>query len=112
MLSWTAVLWQRRKDSNPHKRSQSPVCYLYTTPLNATAIIYIFFVLSTLFSSFTIQSRKHGEKQGTEAKIQEILFGDFYVYSVYFNSALCGNHQIFLAVYYSPFDEICVLRRQ
>ena len=26
-------LWQRRKDSNPHKRSQSPVCYLYTTPL-------------------------------------------------------------------------------
>ena len=28
-----SYFWQRRKDSNPHKRSQSPVCYLYTTPL-------------------------------------------------------------------------------
>ncbi len=28
-----AVLWQRVKDSNPHKRSQSPVCYHYTNPL-------------------------------------------------------------------------------
>ena len=25
--------WQRVKDSNPHKRSQSPVCYHYTNPL-------------------------------------------------------------------------------
>ncbi len=31
--------WQRMKDSNPHKRSQSPVCYHYTNPLNARAII-------------------------------------------------------------------------
>ena len=61
MLSWTAVLWQRRKDSNPHKRSQSPVCYLYTTPLNAIAIIYIFSVLSTFFSPFISHSGKHGE---------------------------------------------------
>lgn len=27
-------VWQRVKDSNPHKRSQSPVCYHYTNPLN------------------------------------------------------------------------------
>ncbi len=27
--------WQREKDSNPHIRSQSPLCYLYTIPLNA-----------------------------------------------------------------------------
>ena len=26
-------LWQREKDSNPHIRSQSPLCYLYTIPL-------------------------------------------------------------------------------
>ena len=26
-------LWQRMKDSNPHERSQSPVCYHYTNPL-------------------------------------------------------------------------------
>ena len=26
--------WQRVKDSNPHKRSQSPVCYHYTNPLS------------------------------------------------------------------------------
>ena len=26
-------LWQREKDSNPHIRSQSPLCYHYTIPL-------------------------------------------------------------------------------
>ena len=31
--------WQREKDSNPHIRSQSPLCYLYTIPLNAKVII-------------------------------------------------------------------------
>ena len=36
-------------DSNPHKRSQSPVCYLYTTPLNARIIIHSFSDLSTHF---------------------------------------------------------------
>ena len=34
--------WQRRKDSNPHKRSQSPVCYLYTTPLERVLLYRIF----------------------------------------------------------------------
>ena len=27
--------WQRMKDSNPHKQSQSLVCYHYTNPLYA-----------------------------------------------------------------------------
>lgn len=27
-------LWQGMRDSNPRKRSQSPVCYRYTNPLN------------------------------------------------------------------------------
>ena len=27
-------MWQRVRDSNPRKRSQSPVCYRYTNPLN------------------------------------------------------------------------------
>ncbi len=27
------VFWQRMGDSNPRKRSQSPVCYRYTNPL-------------------------------------------------------------------------------
>ena len=26
--------WQGMRDSNPRKRSQSPVCYRYTNPLN------------------------------------------------------------------------------
>ncbi len=26
-------IWQREKDSNPHIRSQSPLCYHYTIPL-------------------------------------------------------------------------------
>ena len=28
-----AIFWQRMRDSNPRKRSQSPVCYRYTNPL-------------------------------------------------------------------------------
>ena len=28
------LLWQRMKDSNPHKQSQSLVCYHYTNPLS------------------------------------------------------------------------------
>ena len=31
--------WQRMKDSNPHKQSQSLSCYPYTIPLKAEAII-------------------------------------------------------------------------
>ena len=27
--------WHREKDSNPHRRSQSPACYLYTIPVSA-----------------------------------------------------------------------------
>ena len=32
--------WQRMRDSNPRKRSQSPVCYRYTNPLCAEHIYY------------------------------------------------------------------------
>ena len=31
--------WQRMRDSNPRKRSQSPVCYRYTNPLCAEQVI-------------------------------------------------------------------------
>lgn len=34
-IGFEAFKWQREKDSNPHIRSQSPLCYLYTIPLNA-----------------------------------------------------------------------------
>ena len=33
-------LWQRMRDSNPRKRSQSPVCYRYTNPLYAEHLYY------------------------------------------------------------------------
>ena len=29
----SATTWQGMRDSNPRKRSQSPVCYRYTNPL-------------------------------------------------------------------------------
>ena len=32
--------WQRMRDSNPRKRSQSPVCYRYTNPLSGTVLLY------------------------------------------------------------------------
>ena len=34
--------WQRMRDSNPRKRSQSPVCYRYTNPLYLALIICTF----------------------------------------------------------------------
>ena len=37
----SGVFWQRMRDSNPRKRSQSPVCYRYTNPLNAEHLYYI-----------------------------------------------------------------------
>ena len=33
---WVPGFWQRMRDSNPRKRSQSPVCYRYTNPLYVT----------------------------------------------------------------------------
>ena len=32
-ITITVLFWQRMRDSNPRKRSQSPVCYRYTNPL-------------------------------------------------------------------------------
>ena len=45
-------IWQREKDSNPHLRSQSPLCYLYTIPLNAKCIIQSFCDLSRVWRRF------------------------------------------------------------
>ncbi len=49
--------WQRMKDSNPHKQSQSLVCYHYTNPLSmelwltrTNAIIPERPILSSVFS--------------------------------------------------------------
>ena len=32
--------WQRMRDSNPRKRSQSPVCYRYTNPLFGWPLVF------------------------------------------------------------------------
>ena len=37
---WCGPFWQRMRDSNPRKRSQSPVCYRYTNPLCARHGLY------------------------------------------------------------------------
>ena len=42
--------WHREKDSNPHRRSQSPACYLYTIPVSARSIIHDLNLLSSNFS--------------------------------------------------------------
>ena len=46
------AIWQRMKDSNPHERSQSPVCYLYTNPLQARDIIHLSDKKSIVFLNF------------------------------------------------------------
>ena len=41
---WSGFLWQRMRDSNPRKRSQSPVCYRYTNPLSQEhSLLYALF---------------------------------------------------------------------
>ena len=56
-ITITVLFWQRMRDSNPRKRSQSPVCYRYTNPLfrcsQATSLLYSFRRKSqALFSNF------------------------------------------------------------
>ena len=68
--------WQREKDSNPHKQSQSLSCYPYTIPLftrflaATKVIISELFQMSTLFFSFSNfffiplpSGQKHGDRR-------------------------------------------------
>ena len=42
LLSANVVFsWQRMRDSNPRKRSQSPVCYRYTNPLFVRRLLWL-----------------------------------------------------------------------
>ncbi len=43
------IFWQRNRDSNPNKQSQSLSCYRYTIPLNATLLYTRKWELSSLF---------------------------------------------------------------
>ena len=51
-----APTWQREKDSNPHKQSQSLSCYPYTIPLyrlREQMILYLIFrICQAKFSIF------------------------------------------------------------
>ena len=53
-------LWQREKDSNPHIRSQSPLCYLYTIPLcpDEQKLLYRFHGVCQQFFSENQQNQK------------------------------------------------------
>ena len=50
----THLAWQREKDSNPHIRSQSPLCYLYTIPLcpEEQKLLYRFYAVCQQFFFF------------------------------------------------------------
>ena len=59
--------WQRMKDSNPHKQSQSLVCYHYTNPLyilislrKSSAIIAEPRILSSVFLHIPKSFQKKG----------------------------------------------------
>ena len=73
--------WQGMRDSNPRKRSQSPVCYRYTNPLNRFVpkrIIYymqIFGKVKQFFTFFRDFIKIHGctgRPAGPTAKIRPI----------------------------------------
>ena len=59
-IGWR-LCWQRMRDSNPRKRSQSPVCYRYTNPLSVNgSIICKILKKSTLFFKFFQNYFSHG----------------------------------------------------
>ena len=69
------VLWQRMKDLNPHKRSQSPVCYHYTNPLNAYAII-------TILKRLSSRSRIFSEECFHESSLLFCLTTHWQIYDI------------------------------
>ena len=46
------VFWQRDRDSNPNKQSQSLSCYRYTIPLGREILYYYNFRMSIVYSKF------------------------------------------------------------
>ena len=48
-LSKLVDFWQGMRDSNPRKRSQSPVCYRYTNPLYAVLFLKSTIIISSSF---------------------------------------------------------------
>ena len=68
--------WQGMRDSNPRKRSQSPVCYRYTNPLNGffpkrMIIITISCKKSRLIFSFLQKLKETFEKSRSIQEAQE-----------------------------------------
>ena len=53
---WLGVFWQRMRDSNPRKRSQSPVCYRYTNPLCSVCHCQHFVTEQQSFDHFTLRN--------------------------------------------------------
>ena len=54
------IFWQRMRDSNPRKRSQSPVCYRYTNPLSVEHLYYMhYFEKVKLFINISKKYRPH-----------------------------------------------------
>ena len=46
------LFWQRDRDSNPNKQSQSLSCYRYTIPLGREILYYYNFRMSIVYSNF------------------------------------------------------------
>ena len=72
----SATTWQGMRDSNPRKRSQSPVCYRYTNPLNGLLpkrmiIITISRKKSRLIFSFLQKLKETFEKSRSIQEAQE-----------------------------------------
>ena len=68
------IFWQRMRDSNPRKRSQSPVCYRYTNPLYCLTPLSTGVIILTLAkksSSFFAFLKKFS---GQEYHARKILF--------------------------------------
>ena len=75
-------IWQRNRDSNPNKQSQSLSCYRYTIPLNALLLYTPNGVLSSLFLKnfhlfllFILWNKKH--RCGLNFRTDERYFFSF-----------------------------------
>ena len=84
-------LWQRYKDSNLNKRSQSPVCYRYTIPLYAASSYYCP-LTNILYPIITV----------CQAKIKKIFWKQIFLYCNYAIFIILGANRQFDMFSFAP----------
>ena len=89
---WSSF-WQRMRDSNPRKRSQSPVCYRYTNPLCDGVIISISSEMSSIDFPFFKKIFPGGYLKGSGAAIPAPLPSAYHLTNRFFTTGRIFRQQ-------------------